>query len=288
MRVDAGYMPEWVGKSQTDEDEASLAILRRMAALLDQSADAYALQGVVPQGWHLAFFPTLVPQHQISADGHPEKGAFLPPVPLPRRLFAGRRLEFLQPIAIGAQLSRRSRIASITSKQGKTGSLVFVEVEHVISVEGIAAIRECQDITYRPAVGETTPANEPARSAPIELPKPDLNELFEATPTLLFRYSAVTYNAHRIHYDEPYATREEGYPGLIVNGGLIGLKLCELAKRLRTGKPLRRFEVRHKRPFFANRRGQLSALAMPDGTARVWSLDEEGRLTAEGTAEYEQ
>lgn len=275
-------MADWVGRTQVETDEASASILRRVAALLDMSPKQQDFGGVVPQGWHLTFFPALAPQSQLSEDGHPAKGAFLPPIPFPRRLFAGRRIEFCSDIPFGAELVRTSTITRISPKQGKQGPMTIVEVEHVITANRVRAVRETHTIIYRPAAAATgSKSEEEARHDGTPRPA-ELSEQLDATTALLFRYSAITFNAHRIHYDHPYATHVEGYPGLVVNGGLIALKLCELAKRYLQGVRLSAFEIRHIRPFYAGNSGQIHCCRAPQGHVDLWALDEDGHVTAEG------
>lgn len=271
-------LQKWIGRTQVDRDRAAKGQLERLAALLDRDPGD-AVGEVVPQGWHCAFFPPLARQSELGADGHPKTGEFLPPLHFPRRMFAGRSMEFLAPIAAEAQIVRTSTIARITPKEGRRGPLVIVEVEHAIEADGQAALRETHNIFYMPLGPGGGPAG--GIEAPAELPGADIVDTFEATPSLLFRYSAVGYNAHRIHYDLPYA-QYEGHPGLVVNGGLLALKLLELAKKA-VGGDLRKFEVRHRRPVYAGALVELRAVR--DETVRLWALDAEGRVAAEGFAE---
>ena len=147
--VDVRALQDWVGRNEVAEDEASLPIVRRLAALLDRDAMALRRGAPLPKGWHAVFFGPLTPQSQLGPDGHPRKGDFLPPVPLPRRMFAGRRITFLAPLAIGAALRRTSTIAAITPKTGRSGQMVFVRVEHRIEADGMPVVLEEQDIVYR-------------------------------------------------------------------------------------------------------------------------------------------
>lgn len=277
-------LQRWVGRSETAEDEAALPIVRRLAALLDQDAGRFRRGGVLPEGWHAVFFGPLAPQSQLGPDGHPRKGDFLPPVPLPRRMFAGRRIRFLSPIRISAELRRTSTIAAVTPKTGRSGRMVFVRVEHVIEAEGAQAIIEEHDIVYREdarpgAASAAAPAPAPA------LPKPAATEPYAPDSVTLFRYSALTFNGHRIHYDLPYTQQEENYPALVVNGGLTALRLCEMAKRHLPEGRIGRLAVRNVRPFFVGRAGQLLCRQEAPGRLSLWAVDEQGRPIAEAEAE---
>lgn len=285
---------DWVGRSEAVEDEAAAVLVRRVAVLLDRDPANFEPGAAVPENWHVAFFTPLAVQSQIGPDGHPRRGDFLPPVELPRRMFAGRRLRFLSPIRIGAALRRTSTVAAITPKRGRSGEMVFVRVEHAITADGTLAVVEEQDIVYReeagatagkPADGAASPAGETRPEEP--LPEPTDRETFAPDPVMLFRYSAITFNAHRIHYDTPYTRDQEGYPNLVVNGGLTALKLGELAKRNLPGGKLGRLSLRNVRPFFLGRTGELRSRREPDGRLSLWAVDECGRVLVQGEAAVE-
>jgi 3-methylfumaryl-CoA hydratase len=284
--AEAGGMAGWIGRQEVLEDEAALPIVRRLAALLDLDPLKFRRGDPLPEGWHAVFFGPIAPQSQLGPDGHPRKGDFLPPVPLPRRMLAGRRLRYLAPIKIGAELRRTSTIAAITPKTGRTGQMIFVRVDHVVEQDGRPVLTEVHDIVYRE---EAKPgAGAPPKAEPVpELPEPDERQPYAPQTTTLFRYSALTYNAHRIHYDHPYATQEEGYPGLVVNGGLHALFLHEMARRHLPGGRIGRFAVRNLNPFFVNRAGELRCRREADGRLALWALNETGRITAQAEAASE-
>ncbi|MFD2181909.1 FAS1-like dehydratase domain-containing protein [Rhodoplanes azumiensis] len=288
-RSNSDTLQGWVGRQEVAEDEAAAVLVQRVAALLDRDPAAFRTGAAVPEGWHVAFFTPLAAQSQLGPDGHPKRGDFLPPVALPRRMFAGRRLRFLSPIRIGAVLRRTSTIAAITPKRGRSGEMVFVRLEHVIAADGTPAVVEEQDIVYREeASAAQRPAAAPAAAEVTEeLPEPNDRECFVPDATTLFRYSAITFNAHRIHYDTPYTQGEEGYPNLVVNGGLTALKLCELAKRNLPGGRLGRISLRNVRPFFLGRKAELRSRWEPDGRVSLWSVDERGRVLTQGEAAAE-
>ena len=220
---------DWVGRTQSVEDSITRSGVDRFCATIG----CEPRHGFVPLGYHWCLGLPDNPMHELGEDGHPKKGGFLPPVQLPRRMWASSKVEFLQPLVMGETVQRHSSIASVTEKTGKTGALVFVELEHQTQVSGQTAIRERQTIVYREASSSTAPLPEDNADAVskecaknwqvIEQLKPD-------TP-LLFRYSALTFNSHRIHYDLPYATSEELYPALIVHGPLMATLALQLAAK---------------------------------------------------------
>jgi 3-methylfumaryl-CoA hydratase len=276
--MDMAALAGWIGRTETVEDEASLVLLKRLAALLDQDPASLVRGAPMPEGWHVVLFGPLIRQSGLGADGHAALGEFLPPVPLPRRMFAGRRSWFHAPIAIGAEVKRVSRIAAITPKQGRSGAMIFVSVRHGIESAGRECVVEEQDLVYRPAADPGAPP--PAEAPPPVLPAAALRQTYTPDTTLLFRYSAVTNNGHRIHYDADYARGIEGYPALVVNGGITTTKLSELARRHLPG-PLRRITTRAGRPLFVGRPVTLACHAEAPGTLRLWALDDAGRLAFE-------
>ena len=279
MEGELAHLQQWVGRCAMAEDEAALPTVQRLAGLLDRDPARFRRGDPLPESWHSVLFGPATPQSGLGPDGHPSNGEFLPPIPLPRRMFAGRRVRFLTPLLIGATIRRTSTVAAVIPKAGRTGPMVFVRVDHVIASDKGDAIREEQDIVYRGEGGADMQRQEsPEAAATAEQHR----EAYEPDEVALFRYSALCFNAHRIHYDLPYA-RGEGYPGLVVNGGLTALRLAELAKRLLPGNRLGRLAVRNVRPFFAGRRGELVATA-GNGTVELRALDEEGRVVARAEA----
>lgn len=279
--MDEAALQGWIGREAVAEDEASPVLLRRLAALLDQDPGTIRRGAPMPEGWHVVLFGPLARQSALGPDGHPAMGDFLPPVPLPRRMFAGRRTQFVAPVEIGAEVRRVSRIAAITPKRGRSGAMVFVTVRHGIESGGRECVVEEQDLVFREVA---RPGAAPAETPPPALPDGVAREVFTPDPVLLFRYSAVTNNGHRIHYDASYAEGTEGYPALVVNGGIATTKLTELAKRHLPG-PLRRITTRAGRPLLVGRAVTLACHREAPGLARLWALDEAGRLAFECLAE---
>lgn len=266
----------WVGRTETRKDFATAAPLAGLAALLDH--DGARPAAVPPLGHWLYFLPD-ARQSAIGEDGHPRRddSGLLPPVPLPRRMWAGGRVEFLAPIAVGAALTRVTTIDAIRPKRGASGDLLFVTLRHDIAADGIAAIREEQDLVYRaPAVTAASPS-----PAPTVAPDPgpvDAIRSVSPAPVLLFRYSALTFNAHRIHYDRDYARDEEGYAGLVVQGPLIATLLMDHFLRAAPDAVPRRFGFRAEAPLIDGAPFDL-CLAWQDGGARLSARDATGRTT---------
>lgn len=237
---------QWVGRTETTEDEMALSPAQAAAATFDDGDTPLGPGSPLPPLWHWFYFLPKAPQSKIGEDGHPQRGGFLPPIPLPRRMFAGARLSFPAPLLIGRPARRLGTIVSVSEKPGRTGTLAFVTVRYVISQDGRACIEEEQDIVYREP-GARVPA-------PDSVPWPALPPgawAREVTPdpVLLFRFSALTFNGHRIHYDRPYATGVEGYPGLVVHGPLTAVLLMELVRRHADG-PVAGFSFRGQAPLF--------------------------------------
>jgi 3-methylfumaryl-CoA hydratase len=270
---------DWIGRSETRHDIAAAAPQIGLAALLDQ--DAPPPTTVPPLGHWLYFLPD-ARQSAIGDDGHPRRddGGLLPPVPLPRRMWAGGRVEFLAPIAVGAALTCVTTIAAIRAKRGASGDLLFVTLQHDIAADGVSAIREEQDLVYRAPATASAPAADPA-PAPAPEPAPEPADAVRSVipdPVLLFRYSALTFNAHRIHYDRDYARDVEGYAGLVVHGPLIATLLINHARREMPGLTPTRFSFRAEAPLIDGAPFDL-CLTREESGAQLWARDANGRTT---------
>lgn len=282
------HLQTWQGRSETLEDLITPAPLRALSATLDRD-DALPVAGTdLPPLWHWLFFLPHHRQSEIGPDGHAKRGGFLPPVPLPRRMWAGGRLQWHAPLKVGDAVKRVSTIQSVTHKAGRTGDLLFVLVKHdVFNAHGLCLTEE-HDIVYRPAAQTTDPVPAPIAASSLA----ELGGMWtrDVVPddVLLFRYSALTFNGHRIHYDRKYVTQVEGYPGLIVHGPLIATWLVDLVRR-HTDRPIRRFEFKALRPTFEcadQRHVRVSGQLQADGQhVRLWAQDHEGWLTMQATAE---
>jgi len=232
----------------------------------------------VPQLLHFCLAQPAVATSELGPDGHPMKGGFLPPVPLPRRMWAGGQIDFHKDLCVGDEITRRSRIADVTVKEGRTGLLCFVIVEHAIEVDGQARVEDRQDIVYRTpdAVG----ANKPGPVAESGRHQ----KTVDASPVLLFRYSALTFNGHRFHYDHPYATQVEGYVGLVVHGPLQAALLLGFATEIHGSAPAR-FEYRGVSPLTDG--GPFFLHGQPEnGRLQLWTAKENGPKCMTATAEW--
>jgi 3-methylfumaryl-CoA hydratase len=276
-------LKKWIGQKETDVDYVTIPTVHRLSATLDREDPMPKSGDPLPIGWHSTFFPRIVRHSHVGADGHPKRGDFLPPVPLPRRMFAGKRNTFHAPLQVGDEIRRESVIQSVTPKQGRTGQMVFVTVKtDIYSPRGLAVTEE-QDIVYReePAPGA---APSPAQPAPGNAV---WSRIVTPDSVMLFRYSALTFNGHRIHYDYPYVTQTEGYPNLVMNGGLTTLLVFELA-RTHASTPIRYIASRNVRPMFVDRPITVCGEPSLDNkSAKLWTLDDEGALTLSAEAEFE-
>jgi 3-methylfumaryl-CoA hydratase len=237
---------DWVGSTEEAEELIALAPVQAAAATLDDTTTEFAVGSPLPPLWQWFFFLPRVPQSGLGPDGHPQRAGFMPPVELPRRMFAGARMRFLRPLVIGKPAHRQSVIRAVSEKEGRTGSLVFVTVAHAIRQDGATCIEEEQDIVYR-ETGAAVTAPLPCELAPA--PAGSWTRMVIPDPTLLFRFAALTFNAHRIHYDRTYATTVEGYPGLVVQGPLTAVLLMELV-RCHARRPVTAFTFRARAPLF--------------------------------------
>jgi 3-methylfumaryl-CoA hydratase len=277
----------WEGRSETLADEITAAPVRALGATLDRDDPPPAAGTRLPALWHWLYFLPHHRQSELGDDGHARRGGFLPPVPLPRRMWAGGRLawEAGNPLCVGDRAERRSRIVSVTHKAGRTGALVFVLVRHEVHNARGLALTEEHDIVYRAAA-------QPGEPAPPPVPAPQdaaFSRGIVPDDVLLFRYSALTFNGHRIHYDRRYVTEVEGYPGLVVHGPLIATLLLDLLRRNQPGAQIARFEFRALRPTFDTAPFRVHGrpdTAQADGKQRfaLWGEDADGWLTMQATA----
>ncbi len=275
----------WIGREERRADRIDRGHVARWLATLDREPGT---GGGVPQGFHFCLCLPDAATGQLARDGHPERddspASFLPPVPLPRRMWASSKIEFLQPLTLDTNVERRSRVLSVTAKQGGSGQLVFVDVEHETSGEAGVAVREVQSLVYREAAPVGSP---PAPPSPGETGFDPVgwsaHRTLVPTETLLFRYSALTFNSHRIHYDLAYATGEEGYRGLIVHGPLTATLLLDLARRELGDNVLKRFAFRGLTPGVC---GEALHLVMRGGgdTIELGAFASDGRHVMNATA----
>ncbi len=274
---------EWVGKTQTMEDFAAPFPVRALAATFDEADPDPRMGDALAPLWHWLYFLDVAPQSKIGPDGHAERGDFLPPVPLPRRMWAGSRFVFDgPPLKLGDTITKTSEIKSVEPKTGSTGAMVFVTVKHSISGPAGPSFVEEHDIVYREAAkpGEVPRASKPAPADAT------WSKTIVADPVLLFRFSALTFNGHRIHYDHPYVTGTEGYPGLIVHGPLMGMVQIELARRANRERTAKAFEFRALSPVYAGATFSVHGRQEADGTVSTWIADAKGGLAQTGKVTF--
>ena len=274
MSDDATALESWIGRSELVADQATQAQAQALAATLDREGPGLEPGDPLPPLWHWIYFTPKAPAHEIGPDGHPKRGGFLPPVALPRRMWAGGRFEFRQPIRVGDALTRTSTIADVRRREGRSGTLVFVTVRHEIGRDGLVLLTEEHDIVYRDLPRPDAPAPEPERAPTDE----STARRVVPDPVLLFRYSALTFNGHRIHYDRSYVTEIEGYPGLIVHGPLIATLLIGEAERQRPGLRVGRFEFKAVHPLFDVDPFEVCCRFGSGNGIDLWARDKEGRL----------
>lgn len=279
MKLDADTLREAIGRETRSSDVASLARCQQLEATLNGGVDKVAVGDPAPLGIHWCVNLACAPMAQIDTDGHPKRGIFLPDVPLPRRMWAGGQLRLLDPILVGDRVDQTSIITDVRVKEGRSGTLCFITVEHTISTERGVAIREMQDIVYRGQTSTPKPAGvseEVAKSTTIR-------KAVTANPVLLFRYSALTFNAHRIHYDRDYAQLEEGYPGLVVHGPLQATQLLNLAASYKSMP--KTFHFRGVSPLFDG--GEYTLNAEPtDAGLDLWTSSAAGHDAMVASAEW--
>jgi len=273
----------WIGRQECLHDRVGATPVQALNATLDHDPMDVQAGTALPPLWHWLYFLPLHRQSEIGADGHARRGGFLPPVALPRRMWAGSQFEFRSPVRVGDEVERTSTIAEVTEKSGRTGKLVFVKVRHELRCNGNLdpAIVEFHDIVYRearqPGDVEPTPLRAPTGAVWQREIVPD--------DVLLFRYSALTFNGHRIHYDRRYVTEVEGYPGLIVHGPLIATLLMDLVRRQMPEADVATFSFKAVRPTFDLHPFKVSGAPQADGkTIRLWAQDHEGWLTMDAVA----
>ena len=282
MELDVAQLKSWIGRQEVTQDCVTEVPVAALSATLDRDDPPPRPGDPLPPLWHWLYFLPLHRQSELGPDGHARRGGFLPPVPLPRRMWAGGRLQFHAPLRVGDAISRRSTIADISLKQGRSGRMVFVLLRHEISTPRGLALTEEHDIVYRdmPSENEAPPAPRPA---PEDGPwRRDII----ADPVLLFRYSALTFNGHRIHYDRRHVTEVEAYPGLVVHGPLIATLLLDLLRN-HSSADLAAFRFRAIRPIFDNTRFTTSGAPAPGGSVALWARDEAGALAMEAEATLE-
>lgn len=269
------HLNQWLNKTQTREAVISVETANLMNATLSRAA-TFQAGDPLPLAWHWLYFHEAVQGDDLGPDGHARLGGFLPPIPLPRRMWAGGKLEFIAPLHLGETAIKRSTIKAITPKQGKSGQLCFVTIDHEIAVNGETRLSERQTLVYREAVQPGKPAKSQSQPAPTNA---DFSATYQPDPMMLFRYSALTFNSHRIHYDVDYCRQVEGYPGLVVHGPLIATLLLDLFRQQNPDQPISQFEYRGISPLFSPDR--FTVCGKRNG--EVWATNHAGDLAMSAT-----
>ncbi len=271
---------EWIGRREMRTDRVTATPIAALAATLDRDDPPPADGDPLPPLWHWLYFLPLYRQSDVGSAGHARRGDFLPPIPLPRRMWAGSRFTFSAPLRVGDVITRESRIVDVRAKEGRSGALVFVVVRHeVANARGVAIVEE-HDIAYRAAAQPAERASE----APRAPPDASWSREIRPDPVLLFRYSALTFNGHRIHYDRTYVTGTEGYPGLVVHGPLIATLLVDLLRRHRPDAPLAAFAFRAVSALYDTASFSINGRAVDDAHVRLWASNAAGSLAMDATA----
>lgn len=275
------YVESWTPGPVTDEDALPAGPVAALSAVLDLPGTVAGDGDPLPPLWHWLYFLSWPAQRELGADGHPARGHFLPPLPDRRRMWAGGRCEITEPLRLGEPAERISGLASVTVKQGRTGEMVFVTERREFRQHGRLRLVEEQDIVYRSGRGAS---QHPSTVDEFAVPRPDApwQLALRPDPAVLFRFSALTANAHRIHYDAPYCRAEEGYPGLVVHGPLLALLMLEAPRRHAPARQVRSLSYRLHRPVFAGE--HLAACGTPGedrAELRIATHREEGHATAE-------
>jgi 3-methylfumaryl-CoA hydratase len=267
---------DWIGRASRSEDVVTERLVASFRATFSPNL-APVPDNTAPLGIHWCLSPIIAPMSELGADAHPAKNRDLPPVPLPRRMWAGGSLQNIDDLRVGDHVIRTSVIADIRQKLGRSGKLWFVSVDHEYATSRGPAIRERHEIVYREAASPSTKPPASIEDEPGKRPAPRTSWTVETTATLLFRYSALTFNGHRIHYDLPYAVEVEGYPGLVVHGPLQATLLLNLAATGKRGRPAR-FDYRGTAPAIA---GVPLEVCADTDSGRLWTQDPSGAVKME-------
>ncbi len=275
---------DWLSRQESLNDQLTLFPANALAAALDHD-QRFAEGDTLPALWHWLYFLPCAKQSELGSDGHAHRGGFLPPVSLPRRMWAGGDLRWHRPLQLGSKVRRLSSIQSIEQKQGKSGELVFVKVLHEISDGAGVAMQEVHDIVYRGHSSPGRSVKSSSNSQPVE--PPEFSRRLVPDSILLFRYSALTFNGHRIHYDRRYTMEDEGYEGLIVHGPLVATLLAELLRAHRPGGTWLTFTFKALLPMIEGHALGLYGRAIGEGHYELWAENAHGAMTMTASAVIE-
>lgn len=281
--IDIQFLRSWIGKQRVDHDTLGVRQARLMAATLELDSSRFTDGMSLPPLWHWLYFLEGLPPSQLGPDSHPARGGFLPPVPLRNRMWAGGQLVFDGELTLGLPAERRSVVSDVVHKCGRSGDLVFVTVQHEIHQCGRCVVSERHDIVFKEPGG----VNRSVYAPELNLPPAQHLDTVQPDATTLFRYSALTFNGHRIHYDQSYCREVEGYRDLVIHGPLNATLLAGMAQRVR-GTPLRVFSYRGLSPAIVGQRVSLSAAIDPSSTDRLllWAAVPDGVIAMQASAEF--
>ncbi len=281
--ADMEGLRDWVGRAETSYGVIGAQHANVLVATLDRDDAPFGPGDALPPAWHWTGFPEVVRLSETGPDGHAARGGFMPPVPLPRRMWAGTKMEFHRPIRADEALTRLSTVTDVTPKEGRSGALCFVTVRHEISGgEGLATVDEHTTV-YRP---EAAPGAAPAK--PPAAPGDAVwRRAIHPTPVMLFRFSALTMNSHRIHYDRSYVTEVEGYPGLLVHGNLTATLMLDLFRHEMPGATMKTLSLRAVSPLYDINDFTVEGAPSGDGAARVWTRAHDGALAQSAEVTFE-
>lgn len=276
--LDIDHLRMWIGKSETAHDMITPRIVDGLMTTLRSTKTA------LPLTLHWCLAPPIAPMDRLGRDGHPVLGGLLPPVPLPRRMWAGSTLQFFDRLRVGDHVTRVSKVADVSIKQGRSGALCFVAVDHEISTDRGVAIRETQDIVYReaPKVSPDAARDVATSMGESRVPTGDWFDEVYADAVLLFRYSALTFNGHRIHYDREFCTAEEGYSGLVVHGPMQAAMMLQLSSERREEKLPKSFSFRGVKPLFDQAMFRINGQCDSPNIDQVWTQDANGNQCMSG------
>ena len=280
-KVDIDHLRKWIGKIDNVTDYVTPIVEQRYRATLNMDIGNPKDGAPVTSGLHWMLGWNLVKNDELGADSHPALGEFLPPVPLPRRMWAGSEIKALKPIRVGDKVVKQSTVADIQVKEGRTGLLCFVTAEYNFLVNDEVTINEKHNIVYRD-ISKSKGGSGYSKEIPV---RADLSEKIFMHPTMLFRYSAIGFVGHRIHYDHPYTVNEENYPGLIVHGPLQATYLLRAAEKL-MGKQVKSFTHKVMAPVFANSEYMVGVDKMDDGSVSCWGATKEFGVTMRAEAKF--
>ncbi|MEM9580655.1 MAG: MaoC family dehydratase N-terminal domain-containing protein [Pseudomonadota bacterium] len=281
-QIDVDHLQSWIGRRRSKRDHLTAFPANALAATLDRDDPGYASGMPLPPLWHWLYFLEIFKLQDAGYDGHAALGGFLPPVPLPRRMWAGSRLRWHRPLMIGAEAEKRSEILSVKHRRGRSGDLVFVTVQHDVLSGGQQCLNEEHDIVYR----APAPLDAPVRKPPTAGTGADFSRKIAPSPVLLFRYSALTFNGHRIHYDTPFCKGTEGYEGLVVHGPLLATLMLDALRRHKPGAKLTGFEFRAQAPVFDTEPFHVEGRLTSTASADLWIRRADGAEAMRGAASF--